>query len=60
MTQWHTPTLVIPWRAPFRCQPMSVPGLSLLGLEHIRGFVSILRSINPTIIIIINRVEQEI
>ena len=31
---------------------MSVPGLSLLGLKRIRGFVSILRSINPTIIII--------
>ena len=32
---------------------MPVPGLSLLGLKHIRGFVSILRYINPTIIIII-------
>ena len=31
---------------------MPVPGLSLLGLKRIRGFVSILRSINPTIIII--------
>ena len=30
------PTLVIPWRALFRCQPMSVPGLFLLGLKHIR------------------------
>ena len=28
---------------------MSVPGLSLLGLKRIRGFVSILGSINPTI-----------
>ena len=37
----------------FRCRPMSVPGLSLLGLKHIRGFISILRSINPTFIIII-------
>ena len=37
----------------FRCRPMSVLGLSLLGLKRIRGFVSILRSINPTIIIII-------
>ena len=35
----------------FRCRPMPVPGLSLLGLKHIRGFVSILRYINPTIII---------
>ena len=33
---------------------MPVPGLSLLGLKRIRGFVSILRYINPTIIIIIN------
>ena len=54
---WHTPppphpTLVIPWRALFRCRPMPVPGLSLLGLKRIRGFVSILRYINPTIIII--------
>ena len=32
---------------------VSVPRLSLLGLKCIRGFVSILRSINPTIIIII-------
>ena len=47
------PTLVIPWRALFRCQPMPVPGLSLLGLKRIRGFVSILCYINPTIIIII-------
>ena len=31
---------------------MPVPGLSLLGLERIRGFLSILRYINPTIIII--------
>ena len=31
---------------------MPVPGLSLLGLKRIRGFVSILRYINPTIIII--------
>ena len=45
------PTLVIPWRALFRRQPMPVPGLSLLGLKRIRGFVSILRYINPTIII---------
>ena len=30
---------------------MPVPGLSLLGLKRIRGFVSILRHINPTIII---------
>ena len=44
---------VIPWWALFRYRPMSVPGLSLLGLQHIRGFVSILRSINPTIITII-------
>ena len=29
---------------------MSVPGLSLLGLKHIREFVSILRSINSIII----------
>ena len=33
---------------------MPVPGLSLLGLKRIRGFVSILRYINPTIIIIIS------
>ena len=45
--------IVIPWRALFRCRPMPVPGLSLLGLKCIRGFVSILRYINPTIIIII-------
>ena len=32
---------------------MPVPGLSLLGLKRIRGFVSILSYINPTIIIII-------
>ena len=32
---------------------MPVPGLSLLGLKRIRGFVSILCYINPTIIIII-------
>ena len=32
---------------------MPVPGLSLLGPKRIRGFVSILRYINPTIIIII-------
>ena len=32
---------------------MPVPGLSLLGLKRIRGLVSILRYINPTIIIII-------
>ena len=32
---------------------MPVPGLSLLGLKRIRGFVSILRYINLTIIIII-------
>ena len=31
---------------------MPVPGLSFLGLKRIRGFVSILRYINPTIIII--------
>ena len=31
---------------------MSVPGLSLLGLKRIRGAVSILRSINPFIIIV--------
>ena len=30
---------------------MPIPGLSLLGLKRIRGFVSILRYINPTIII---------
>ena len=33
---------------------MPVPGLSLLGLKCIRGFVSILRYINPTIIIILD------
>ena len=33
---------------------MPVPGLSLLGLKRIRGFVSILHYLNPTIIIIIN------
>ena len=33
-------------------RPMPVPGLSLLGPKRIRGFVSILRYINPTIIII--------
>ena len=43
----------LPWRALFRCRPMPVPGLSLLGLKRIRGFASILRYINPTIIIII-------
>ena len=32
---------------------MPVPGLSLLGLKRIRGFASILRYINPTIIITI-------
>ena len=32
---------------------MPVPELSLLGLKRIRGFVSILHYINPTIIIII-------
>ena len=32
---------------------MPIPGLSLLGLKRIGGFVSILRYINPTIIIII-------
>ena len=36
---------------------MPVPGLSLLGLERIRGFLSILRYINPTIIIIITQEE---
>ena len=30
---------------------MPVPGLSLLGTKRIRGFVSILRYINPTITI---------
>ena len=48
----YPPTLAIPWRVLFRCQPMPVPGLSLLGLKRIRG-LSILRYINPTIIIII-------
>ena len=38
-------------RALFRCRPMPVPGLSLLGHKRVRGFVSILRYINPTIII---------
>ena len=46
-------TLVIPWWALFSCRPKSVPGLSLLGLKRIRGFVSILRSVNSIIIIII-------
>ena len=32
---------------------MPVPGLSLLGLKRIRGFVSILHYISPIIIIII-------
>ena len=32
---------------------MPVPGLSLLGPKRVRGFVSILRYVNPTIIIII-------
>ena len=32
---------------------MSVPELCLLGLKHIGGSVSILHSINPSIIIII-------
>ena len=36
---------------------MPVAGLSLLGLKRIRGFVSILRYINPTIIIIIISVK---
>ena len=56
----YPPTLVIPWRALFRCQPMPVPGLSLLGLKRIRGFVSILRYINPTIIIIIKVPPTEV
>ena len=51
------PTLVIPWRELFRCQPNSVPGLSLLGLKRIRGFESILPSINRTIIIINQNVD---
>ena len=34
---------------------MPVHGLSLLGPKRIRGFVSILRYINPTIIININK-----
>ena len=38
---------------------MPVPGLSLLGLKRIRGFVSILRYINPTIIIISNFEEEK-
>ena len=58
MRSWHTPTLVIPWRVLFRCRPMSVPGLSLLGLKCIRGFLSILHSINPTSTIIIMRSGQ--
>ena len=44
-----------PEKNEFRCRPMSVTGLSLLGLKRIRGFVSILCSINPTIIIIIQK-----
>ena len=52
------PTLIIPWRALFRCRPMSAPELSLLGFKRIRGFVSILRSINPTIIIIIVKLHD--
>ena len=32
---------------------MPVPGLSLLGLKRIRGFASILRYINPTIILLL-------
>ena len=35
---------------------MPVPGLSLLGPERIRGLISILRYINPTIIIIIIKI----
>ena len=38
---------------------MPVPGLSLLGLKRIRGFASILRYINPTIIIIISSDKLE-
>ena len=38
---------------------MPVPGLSLLRLKHIRGFVSILRYINPPIIIIIQEEKSE-
>ena len=38
---------------------MPVPGLSLLGLKRIRGFVSILRYINPTIIIIIKCIMKK-
>ena len=49
----YPPTLVIPWRALFSCRPMPVLGLSLLELKRIRGFVSFLHSINPTIITII-------
>ena len=54
----YPPTLVIPRRELFRCRPMPVPGLSLLGLKRIRGFVSILRSINSTTIIIIKAVRE--
>ena len=39
---------------------MPVTGLSLLGPKRIRGFVSILRYINPTIIIIIIRVAGKV
>ena len=49
----HPLTLVIPWLALFGYGPMSVPGLSDLGLKCIRGSVSIVHSINPSIIIII-------
>ena len=38
---------------------MPVPGLSLLGPKRIRGFVSILCYINPTIIIIIMTFEGQ-
>ena len=38
---------------------MSVPGLSLLGHKPIRGFVSILRYINPTIIIIFMKTSHK-
>ena len=48
----HNEYSVLCFRALFRCRPMPVHGLSLLGLKRIRGFVSILRYINPTIIII--------
>ena len=47
----YPPTLVIPWRALFNYPPMPVPRLSLHRLKCIRGFVSILHSINPTITI---------